>query len=400
MKVVNLDHFKNKICREVVKISRTLFAVSDFLLEHPETAFKEFKACEYLCRLLSEYGFDVEKGSGGLETAFVAKSKEFKSTRPTVAILAEYDALPGIGHGCGHNLVAAAAIGAAIALGRSLGSRIEGSLAVVGTPAEEDGGGKIRLMEAGVFRQMDAAMMFHPGNTNLQSKDSLGCVKLKMEFFGKTAHASSMSDQGRNALDAIVMAYTGINSFRQHLMADGRVHGIITHGGDAPNVIPDYTSGLFYVRAGTSAYRDEIFERVKKCARGAALATDTEVKVSIDPPKIDPIKRNIALENIVKSNMEALGKVIDKDDGRRGSSDIGNLSHYLPAIQLFLAVVDSDSGIPGHSVAFREATASPRGRETLLNGSKVLAMTAWDFLTSKELRTKVAEDFKKQSDQT
>jgi metal-dependent amidase/aminoacylase/carboxypeptidase family protein len=238
---------------------------------------------------------------------------------------------------------------------------------------------------------MDLAMMFHPGSLNVAGKDMLGRIKFKMEFFGRTAHASGSPDKGINALDAMVAAYSSINAIRQHLCPDGRIHGVITHGGDATNIIPDYAAGLFYVRAGSRAYRDEIFERVTDCGKGAAMAMGAECKIEIDPPKLDPMKRNAALETAITTNMEALGITPDSDDGRRGSSDIGNLSHYLPSMHPVLAIVDPE--IPGHSVEFRDATTSDRGRKALVNAAKMLAMTAYDYLTSAEMRRQVSEDF-------
>ena len=385
-----MDKTKEQIGFEVDSLADELFAVSDFLLANPEIAYHEFKACNHLSNVLEQNGFQVEKGVGQVETSFLARPVDCRPTRPAVALLAEYDALPKIGHGCGHNLIAAAGLGAAVALRRILGAEA-GGLALVGTPAEEGGGGKVRLAEAGVFEEMDAAMMFHPGSTNIPGKGMLGRIKFKMEFFGRTAHASGSPDRGINALDALVLAYNGINAYRQHLRPDGRIHGIITHGGDAPNIIPDYAAGLFYVRAGTRTYRDELLERVKNCCKGAALATGTEFKVEIDHPVLDPVKRNPSLEAIVKNNMTALGIAVDEDDGRRGSSDMGNLSHYLPAIHPYLAIVDPE--IPGHSTEFRDATTNPRGRRTLLDAAKMLAMTAWDFLNSPELRERVRRDF-------
>ena len=385
-----MDKSKARIDREVESLTEELFAVSDFLLANPETAYQEFKACDHLSHVLEQNGFQVKKGVGEVETSLLARPADCHPSRPTVALLAEYDALPKIGHGCGHNLIAAASLGAAVALRRILGAEA-GGLVLVGTPAEEGGGGKVRLAEAGVFEEMDAAMMFHPGSTNIPGKGMLGRIKFKIEFFGRTAHASGSPDRGINALDALVLAYNGINAYRQHLRPDGRVHGIITHGGDAPNIIPDYAAGLFYVRAGSRKYRDELLERVKNCCKGAALATGAEFKIEIDHPVLDPVKRNPSLEAIVKNNMKALGITADEDDGRRGSSDMGNLSHYLPATHPYLAIVEPD--IPGHSTEFRDATTSPRGRQTLLNAAKMLAMTAWDFLSSPELREGVRRDF-------
>lgn len=387
-----MDEIKSKICDEVDSLSDSLFDISQYLLDNPETAYKEVKGCEHLSRNMEEFGFHVERGVGNVETAFLARPADCKPSRPTVAIMAEYDALPKIGHGCGHNLIASASVGAAVALRRFYGESA-GCIALVGTPAEEGGGGKVRLAEAGVFKEMDAAIMFHPSSANNPGKNTLGRIKFTMEFFGKTAHAAASPDQGLNALDAMVLAYTGINSLRQQLRPDGRIHGIITHGGDAPNIIPDYTAGLFYVRAGSRSYRDELYERVKKCAEGAAMATGTEVKFEIDHPVLDPIKRNPAFESVIQTNMELLGITIDGDDGRRGSSDIGNLSHYLPAIHPFLSILDANSSIAGHSVGFRDATVSPKGQGTLLNAAKMLALTAYDYLKSEQVRESVTADF-------
>ncbi|MDJ0815427.1 MAG: M20 family metallopeptidase [Desulfobacterales bacterium] len=387
-----MDVVKTQICSEVDSLAPNMYGISEFLKANPETAYQEYKACDYLSRILKEKGFVVEKGVGQVETAFLGTPDIDQTSRPTVAFLAEYDALPKIGHGCGHNLIAAASLGAAIALKNVL--KIDsGGLVVVGTPAEEGGGGKVRLAEAGVFDDIDLAMMFHPGSINIAGKGMLGRIKFKIEFFGRTAHASGSPDKGINALDAMVATYSSINAIRQHLRPDGRIHGIITHGGDAPNIIPDYAAGLFYVRAGSRSYRDEIFERVTNCARGAALAIGAEYNIEIDPPKLDPMKRNSVLEATITANLEALGITPDPDDGRRGSSDIGNLSHYLPSMHPVLAIVDSD--IPGHSVDFCEATTSDRGRQTLLNAAKMLAMTAYDYLTSVEMREQVREDFKR-----
>jgi metal-dependent amidase/aminoacylase/carboxypeptidase family protein len=239
---------------------------------------------------------------------------------------------------------------------------------------------------------MDAALMCHPSRLNRPNEEMLGRVKFKVEFFGKAAHASVSPDSGINALDAIVAAYNNISAFRQALRPEARIHGIITHGGDAPNIIPQYTAGLFYVRAATRTYRDEVFKRVEKCVEGASLATGATYKIEVGQPTFDPIKRNLPLEEAVRSNMEALGISIDPDDGRRGSSDIGNLSYYLPAIHPTLAIVEPE--VPGHSEVFREAAVSPRGRSALLQAAKILAMTGYDFLTSPELRERAKEAFK------
>ncbi len=385
-----MDKIKDQIGTEIDSLADDLFTISDFLLTNPETAYKEFKARDYLSSFLEEKGFEVEKEIGGVETAFLARPAGCGQTRPTVALLAEYDALPKIGHGCGHNMIAAASLGAAMVLRQILGVKA-GGIVLVGTPAEEGGGGKILLAEAGVFEKIDAAMMFHPSSSNIPGKGMLGRIKFKVEFFGRTAHASGSPDRGVNALDALVLAYSNINAFRQHLRPDGRIHGVITHGGEQPNIIPDYAAGLFYVRGASRSYRDELLDRVRKCCEGAALAMGCEFNLEILQPVVDPMKRNPALEAAFKDNMMELGIEIDGDSGRRGSSDMGNLSHYLPTIHPWLAIVGPETAC--HTAEFRDATVSSRGRKTLLDAAKMLAMTGWDFLNLPDLRKRVEEDF-------
>lgn len=385
-----MDELKKALLDEVETLSAELFQISEFLYNNPETAYEEFKACAYLSEFLKKHNFAVEIGIGGLPTAFLAQPTVAQKKRPIVAFLAEYDALPGIGHGCGHNLIAAASIGAALALKRYL-DKISGSLVVVGTPAEEGGGGKIILAEAGIFSGIDVAMMWHPGRLNLPGEEMLGRIKFKGEFFGRAAHASVSPDKGINALEALIMAYNNINALRQTLPSDVRIHGIITNGGEAPNVIPPYSSCLFYVRAATRAYLQEVFKKVENCFAAAALASGAGYKIEIIPPSFDPMKRNQPLEETVRRNMELLGISIDKDDGRRGSSDIGNLSFYLPVIHPSLAIVDPETA--GHSPLFAEATMQERGKRAMLNAAKILAMTAYDYVSSRGLQEEVRKAF-------
>lgn len=385
-----MNQAKEQLIKQIDSMATELFAVSDYIHDNPELAYCEVKASDCLCRFLKEKGFRVDKGIGGLETAFKASMADRKHIRPMVAFLAEYDAVAGTGHSCGHNMIGAASVGAAVALAYSLTESAAG-VSVIGTPAEEGGGGKAILAEAGVFEEIDAAMMFHPGQRNTLGLDLLGRVKFKMEFFGKSAHPADVQAGGVNALDAMVLAYNAMNSLRQHLRGDAYIHGIVTQGGVAPNAIPDYAAGVFYVRAPTRAYRDELFERVKKCAEGAALATGASFKVEIQPPVIDPMVRNKALEHAFQSNMEILGFPLDPPIPPGPCSDIGNLSYYVPAIQPMLRFVGHD--VPHHSHAFHEVTTSSRSGDILLNGAKLLAMTAYDYLTSPALRRQVAEEF-------
>jgi len=379
---------KKRICAEVDTLAQELKDVNDYLFDNPEIGFKEHKACARLSTFLQAHGFSVKECAGGLDTALFARPQGIEPTRPAVAFISEYDALPEVGHGCGHNLIAAASLGAAVALSKAVPD-LAGGIALVGTPAEEGGGGKVHLSRAGVFDDMDIAIMFHPGAQNLPGSDMLGGTKMKIEFFGKTSHASVAPDKGINALDALVMAYNAINSVRQHMLPTGRLHGIITNGGEASNIIPGYTSAIFVARATNLSYLEELVKRVENCVNGAALATGAKAKIEI-VYSWDHFKHNYPLEEVVAENMKALGLEIDENDGRMGSSDISYLSFQLPCLHPFLTL---DKDAVGHTVAFAEATRSPQGRKVLLDAAKMMAMIGYDYLTSENLRKQVVEDF-------
>jgi amidohydrolase len=385
-----LERIKKEIIRQVDSIKEDLFALSKRLFENPEIAYQEHRACQWLSQFLEERGFEVEVGVGGLETAFFARPKNVELEAPRAAFLAEYDALEKIGHGCGHNLIAASSLGAAIALKESSNDH-KGSFVIVGTPAEEGGGGKARLADAGVFKGIDMALMVHPGHRYLAGEDSLGRIKAKIEFIGRTAHASAAPELGRNALDAIVCAYNNISALRQQIAPDGRIHGVITHGGDAPNVIPDYTAGLFYIRAASKDYLKKLFQRFQDCCQGAGLATGCECNVEIQPPSLDPVKRNKALESVCVTNMEAMGFSVETKKGPSGSTDLGNLSQIIPALQPFVPICDEH--VPLHSVDFAKATQSERGKSALLDSAKILALTAYDYLSTPDIQKAVADEF-------
>lgn len=386
---------KARVQQEVDGIAGDLQALSQWLYEHPEVSFQEYQACARLSDYLEKQGFAIERGVGEVETAFYA-SVPGRTAAPKVALLAEYDALPKIGHGCGHNLIAAASIGAGIALRRCfehIDVPVDGSIVVIGTPAEEGGGGKILLLNADVFDDVDAAMMFHPSSDTLAGADALGRIKCMVEFFGKAAHASGCPEEGVNALDAMVAFFSGIGLLRQQLRTEARVHGIITHGGDAPNIIPDYTAAELYVRALHTDYLETVFARVRECAAGAATMTGTEMKMTTDPLRYEPFKRNSTLEQVCQRNMEALGfEVVDPKPGGLGSTDLGNLSQVLPTIQPILAICGRK--VAGHSREMAEATLEPLGQTVLLKAAKILAMTAYDYLASAEIRKRIAQEFR------
>ena len=264
-----VHQLKHRVQVEVDRLTPDLVAVSRFLHANPELAYEERQAAELLTDILEQHGFTVQRGVANLPTAFTGLAG---SGAPRIAFLAEYDALPGLGHACGHNLIGTASLGAALAV-RSVLDRVAGSVLLVGCPAEEKGGGKIALVEAGIFAGTDAAMLVHPSNRTEMVKLALGMRELMVEFFGKASHAAAAPDQGVNALDAAVLAYAGIGVMRQQVRSDARIHGIITHGGQAPNIIPEYAAARYYVRALDLAYMDDLFGRVVGCCEAAAQAT-------------------------------------------------------------------------------------------------------------------------------
>ena len=373
-----VDRLKRRVVAGVDARREELIRISDTIHANPELAFEEFAAAALLCDALEENGFAVERGVAGLETAFVATLRA-EDSGPTVAFLAEYDALPGLGHACGHNIIAAAALGAGLVM-KTVLSDLAGTVQVIGTPAEEGGGGKAIMVDAGIFANVDAALMVHPSGRNLVGRKALTAVPISIEFFGKAAHAAAIPDEGINALEAMLLTFNGINALRQHLRDDARIHGIITHGGDAPNIVPDYTKARFIVRAADTPYAMGVLERVRVCAEGAARATGARVELKQTGPRYDARMPNRKLVALFKDNMEALGLdvTVATGDERMGSSDIGNVSQVIPAIHPYIAIGPEEIG--GHTVEFREASASPAGREGLINAAKAMAMTAVDLL--------------------
>jgi len=386
----DISDIKKNIIHQVDAMAPDLIDLAKILYDHPETAYQENNACQWLSEFLSKNGFLAETAIGGVETAFSARPAKKQAETPSIAFLAEYDALPKIGHGCGHNLIAAASIGAFIALNRAWPD-IPGAVQLIGTPAEEGGGGKARLADAGVFEGVDFSLMFHPGNANRMGSNSLGRIKATVEFFGQTAHAASAPEKGINALDAMIGAYNNISLLRQQMPAIGRIHGVITSGGDAPNVIPDYSAGLFYIRSLERDYLEDLFKRFEACCNGAAQATGCSLKITVLPPSLEPMKRNTVMESVWQANMVSLGLEPFLTDGPTGSTDLGNISQIMPVIQPYLALVSED--ISAHTIEFAEATQSPTGRSVLINAAKLLAMTAGDYLASAKIRKEAAREF-------
>jgi amidohydrolase len=369
-----------------------LIDVSKEMFDNPEVAFEEFIASRRLVAELEEAGFAVELGVAGLETAIRAVHPS-ESDGPSVAILAEYDALPEIGHACGHNLIGGAALGACLALGR-IKEDLPGKLIFLGTPAEEDIGGKIAMVEAGVFRDVDAAIMFHPSSGyTVVGRQGLALTEVKIEFHGKSAHAAASPEKGINALDAIIQTFNGINALRQHIKSMSRIHGVITHGGVKPNIVPDYAAADFYVRAPDDGYCAELVKKLENCAKGAASATGANLNFKIIEPSYQSRKMNKAMGEAFVKNLEIIGEPLtDLPEGSGGSSDIGNVSQVVPAIHPYISICDAS--VAGHSKEFAEASISERGHETMIAAAKALAMTAIDLFSDSDLMERVRTEFR------
>ncbi len=368
---------------ELIELARRIHAA-------PEIAFEERRAAEWLTSTLERHGFQVERGTSDLDTAFRAQIAG-SDHGPTIAILAEYDALPEIGHACGHNLICTGALGAGIGLAAVRGS-LPGRVVVMGTPAEEGGGGKVIMLERGAFQGVDAAMMFHPAGYTLSGRPSLASYRINVKYVGKSAHAAAAPDEGINALDGLIQAFVGVGLLRQQLRDDARIHGIITYGGAAPNIIPDRAEATLTVRATDDAYARELLERVGGIARGAAMASGATLEFS-SRKGYDAIRPNRAMGQVFSLHMEELGFPQDSppDRPRMGSTDMGDLSQAVPAIHPYVAIGSKD--LVGHTLEFREASLSDRGLAAMIAAAKAMALTAYDLMTQPDLLAEVRREF-------
>jgi amidohydrolase len=390
------DAVKPRVAEAVDRLAEDLEQLSHRLHANPELAFKEEKAHAWLSEFLAKHGATVERGVGGLATAFRATIPG-RGAGPTIAIMAEYDALPGIGHACGHNVIATAGVGAGAALAVALGTLpVAGRIQVIGTPAEEGGAGKVKLMDAGVFDGVDAAMMIHGRCGTQVWRPSLGIIKVKAEYFGRAAHASSWPWRGVNALNAVIALFNALDAMRQQIRPDARVHGVIKHGGEQANIIPEYTSAEFYLRATTVPYCRELLRRFTAAAEGAAAATGCRAQVTPDPTVHEPLRPNATMAALFKQNLELIDFPEDPDDGQAGygSTDCGNVSQRLPTIHPYIRI--SPDGVPGHSREFAEWARSPLARAGMVAGAKALALTALDLLASPDALARAKQDFSRE----
>jgi amidohydrolase len=379
-----------------------LVAISRDIHAHPEVNYEERHAATLLTDTLERSGFAVERGSGGVETAFRA-TLEGTGPGPTVALLLEYDALPEIGHGCGHNLIAISNLGAGFGA-QAVMDRLPGRLVLLGTPAEEGGGGKIRMLDAGVFDGVDVALSSHPAGNLTVLRDNapedeqamLAMVGYRYAFHGVAAHAAARPDAGVNALNAVIHLFTGIDGMRQHVRDDVRIHGIVTDGGTAANVVPEFAAANFMLRSRDGGYlRDTVEPRVRAIAEGAALMTGARLEVSEFYPFYDNVRPSNALARAARRHAEALGVALAdpalRPGGGGASTDFGNVSQRVPALAMSFAV--SERPVPGHSQEMTAAAITDLAHRSAIDVAKTLALTACELLERPELLAEARAEF-------
>ncbi len=349
---------------------------------NPEIAYEERRAASWTAELLQRHGFEITRPVAGLETAFVARRPGAR-VGPVVAFLGEYDALPEVGHGCGHNLMCSSSAGAAIAAVKELGDDFAGEVRFIGTPAEEAGSGKVTMIEQGVFGDVDVALQIHPSDRTSAEIVCLAITEMQVTFHGKLAHASADPWLGRNALDALVLLYTMVAQWRQHLKPGERVHGIITHGGAAPNIVPDLTSGRWYLRTPIDDDLEPMIARFREMAEAAALATGTTVEVVEAPNRMRTMVNNRTLLEIFRRELTAAGWEDGPINMNTGSTDMANVSHEVPTIHPEMAIAPEDT--PGHSREFAAYAGGPGGDELLPIAIRVLAATGVEMLRNPAL---------------
>ena len=388
---MDIGKLKSSIIKLVDSLSPKLSDLSRKIHDNPEIAMQEQRAAAWLTDFLKAHGFSVTKGIAGMPTAFRAT---YGKGKPVIAFLAEYDALPKIGHGCGHNLIATSAVAAGLATKLAI-EEFGGSVIVFGTPAEETDAGKAIMAEKGVFDGLDIAMIVHPGSGSRVVLNTLACQTLDVEFFGKAAHAAADPELGINALEAMILSFNAIDALRQHIKEKARIHGIITDGGEAANIVPTHTAGTFLVRAEDNAYLDDLKERVISCFTGAAIATGAKLKYRWADVRYAPMLNNITLGKLFRNNMQSLGHSIPLGETEKwgGSSDVGNVSQLVPTIQPMIGIAPPDVLV--HSAEFAKVAATKKALDTILDAAKAMAMTAAEILTTPKILADIRTEFKK-----
>ena len=386
-----MANLKAKAIAVIDKYSDEFKKISEEIWNNPELDFNEHKAHTLLTNFLEGKGFNVERSYLGMQTAFRATFGD--STGPNVCVICEYDALPEIGHACGHNLIAEAGIAAALGIKAALEEHgtPKGLLTVMGTPAEEGGGGKIKLIEKGAFENIDVAMMVHPSPANIVKSKTLSVMRLGVTFHGKAAHAAAFPWEGVNALDAAVMAYNNISVLRQQMKPTWRVHGIISNGGAKPNIIPELTKMEYYLRALTKGEVKDLYSKAMACYEAAAKATGCTVEVMETTPFYEDVVANPTLSDLYESNAGNLGVVFEKTDVPRGSTDMGNVSYVVPSIHPMYKIGDGTRR--NHTREFTAITNTPEAHQNTLTAAKAMSMTVVDVLTNPTVLEQIKKEF-------
>jgi amidohydrolase len=384
---MELEQAKLRVIDEVDKRSALLIDVSRQIHARPELGFAEGFAHDLLTSVLADEGLAVERGAYGLDTAFAARAG---TAGPHIAVICEYDALPGLGHGCGHNVIAAAGLGAGLAAA-TLAGLLPGRVSVLGTPAEEGGGGKVVMIQRGAFDGVDAAMMIHPAGSDLRIMHTLAIHQLVARYQGRAAHAAAAPDQGINALDAAVLGYVNVAALRQHIRPDERIHGIFTHGGDKPNIVPDRAEAHWYVRSPTRPGLEALEVRVLACLQAGADAAGATLTYEWLEPSYDDMVDNHPLLDLYAANARRLGRVLEEPTDLTavtGSTDMGNVSHLVPSIHPMIKV--APTGVAIHTADFARAAVSDLADAAVLDGAKAMAMTIVDLWLDPAARRRVA----------
>ncbi|MGI8983049.1 MAG: amidohydrolase [Acidimicrobiales bacterium] len=369
---MDLEDAKKRAREEVDRRADLLLEVSHRIHGHPELLFAETFAADVLASALG-----TEAGAYGLDTAF--EKRIGSGAGPAVAVICEYDALPGIGHGCGHNVIAAAGLGAGLAAG-ALAEEAGGRLVVLGTPAEEGGGGKVVMGERGAFEGIDAAMMVHPCGADLTEADIIAIATWRVDYFGAGAHAAAAPHLGRNALDAMVLGYNAVGALRQHIASTDRIHGVFPRAGEKPNIVPDHTVAEWYVRSASIESLQPLKARVLACLESGAAAAGCRIEVRPTCPEYSDLRTNPVLIDLYRANSEAIGRAVHEPTPSTrvvASTDMGNVSHLVPSIHPMIAVSPPDVAL--HSADFARWAVSAEGDRAVLDAAKAMAMTVLDL---------------------
>jgi amidohydrolase len=381
---------KQQACDRIDAVAQQLIEVSHDIHAHPEQNFAETYAAELLTRTANELGLPTESNMYGCETGFAGEV----GTGSTVCVMSEYDALPDIGHGCGHNIIAAAGLGAAIGLA-VVAPRAGGRLRYLGTPAEEGGGGKLVMARNGALNGVDIAMMVHSADADLTTIDAIALQQLVVEYSGEAAHAAAAPERGRNALDAAVLGYMAVAALRQHILPSERIHGIFTRAGEKPNIVPRDAAMEWYVRSDTVTTLSALKPRVLAALQSGASACGCGFSHEwVDTPYADMVTNN-NLSSMYIANASQLGRAVSVPgvNGRRvvGSTDMGNVSHLVPSIHPMIASAPVGTAI--HTVEFARQSITPMADKAVIDGAKAMAMTAIDFWTSPDQQRAIAKEF-------